>query len=272
MEQSRSSSRRKREVAPTPLSFSHIQIFHRGTSEIMKKKNFVQLNTTSPFVYLIKDFLSEKEIQHLESHCEKNANNFCTSFTEDDSNQEVFDERRTSTFIYLKKAQDVMVRGLEARAAALAGLPSENVEPLQIVSYTKGQYFDLHHDAGTFDDEALVVNVVPPRRIITLFCYLNTLPEGQGHTEFPYLGVSVRPTRGCAVMFCNLLPDGSADYRTSHQADPVTEENLRKTGMNIWIGDSSFQSLAMEGPSRKKKKRAPAKVEGAPVVVAVAAS
>ena len=29
---------------------------------------------------------------------------------------------------------------------------------------------------------------------VTLFVYLNTLPEGVGHTEFPQIGLSVRPS------------------------------------------------------------------------------
>ena len=122
------------------------------------------------------------------------------------------------------------------------------------MSYTHGQYFNLHHDAGTLDDEDLIVEMVAPPRIITLFIYLNTLPEGQGHTEFPYLGLSVKPERGCGVLFCNLLPDGTPDFRTSHKANPITDRNIRKVGINIWIGDSSFQSLVAINKEKKRMK------------------
>lgn len=98
------------------------------------------------------------------------------------------------------------------------------------------------------------MDVVVPRRVVTVFVYLNTLPAGQGQTVFPYLALSVRPERGCAVMFCNLLPDGTADYRTSHQANPVTEPGLRKVGMNVWVGDTSFQGLVEPGGRRKKAR------------------
>jgi hypothetical protein len=53
------------------------------------------------------------------------------------------------------------------------------VEPLQIVSYTKGQYFRVHHDAGTLDEDTGTVEVVLPRRVITIFVYINTVPEVQ---------------------------------------------------------------------------------------------
>ena len=137
------------------------------------------------------------------------------------------------------------------------GLPSAFVEPLQVVSYIQGQHFDLHHDAGTLDDENKSVELVHPRRLVTLFVYLNTLPLNEGHTEFPYLNISVRPERGAAILFCNLLPSGEADFRTSHLARSITRPDMRKLGLNIWIGDTSFQSLAggEENAQRSRKRR-----------------
>ena len=119
------------------------------------------------------------------------------------------------------------------------------MEPLQIVSYTRGQKFETHHDAGTLLDDGSV-QPVPPRRLVTLFLYLNTLPEGQGHTEFPALGISVKPERGCGVLFCNVMPDGTIDGRTQHRAAPVFDR-LYKYGVNVWITDTNFQELATAG-------------------------
>ena len=39
------------------------------------------------------------------------------------------------------------------------------------------------------------VELVNPRRLVTYFIYLNTLPEGQGCTEFPRLNIAVTPKR-----------------------------------------------------------------------------
>ncbi len=52
------------------------------------------------------------------------------------------------------------------------------------------------------------VDVVPPSRIVTIFVYLNTMPEGEGYTEFPHLGLTIRPEKCSAIMFCNFLPNG----------------------------------------------------------------
>ena len=87
---------------------------------------------------------------------------------------------------------------------------------------------------------------------MTFFVYLNNLPEGQGHTEFPNLKLSVRPQRGCAVLFPNLLPSGEVDVRTIHQACPV-EGRLKKYGMNIWICNSSLGY--MQSVSQQKQPK-----------------
>ncbi len=40
-----------------------------------------------------------------------------------------------------------------------------------------------HHDAGILDMDTGTVEITEPRRIATFFVYLNTLPNGIGHTE-----------------------------------------------------------------------------------------
>jgi len=56
---------------------------------------------------------------------------------------------------------------------------------------------------------------------ITIFIYLNDLPEGdEGETHFIRLGLKVVPRAGTAVMWDNTLPNGKADERTFHQGLP----------------------------------------------------
>ena len=58
---------------------------------------------------------------------------------------------------------------------------------LQVVRYQPGQYFGEHHDMGTLEDDDTVV-AHPPRRLITLFVYLNEVPkQAGGATAFPKL-------------------------------------------------------------------------------------
>jgi prolyl 4-hydroxylase len=220
-------------------------LFHNvdGKPHLNSKK--MELIHENPNIYFVRDFLTEGEIKHMDRVCtnQLKMKKFQNSFVEDDYNNEVICEDRTSTYIHLSKAQDGPTRSIESRACSLAGLASECCEPLQIVSYTQGQKFETHHDAGTLLEDGSVF-LVPPRRLVTLFVYLNTIPEGHGHTEFPELGLSVKPERGCGVLFCNMLPNGDVDKRTCHRAAPLNAD-LRKFGINVWISDNSMQELAL---------------------------
>jgi len=228
-------------------------LFHNadGSKPVLPRQ--LELIHENPNIYFVRDFLTENEIEYFDRMCTQQGKSFKHSFTENDLQQEVISEERTSTYTYLSKGQDATIRNLEHRAAQVAGLSSDCLEPLQVVSYTAGQKFDTHHDAGTLNEEDGSVELVMPRRLATLLIYLNTLPEGQGHTEFPDLKLSVRPERGCGVLFCNVLGDGQPDPRTVHRACPV-DGDLRKYAINVWMTDQSFQSLACV---QKKNNKSP---------------
>ena len=74
---------------------------------------------------------------------------------------------------------------------------------------------------------------------MTLFVYLNTLPEGVGHTDFPQINLSVRPRSGTALLFCNVAADGEPDPRVCHRACPVPPGH-HKFGCNVWIADCTM--------------------------------
>mmetsp|Transcript_43336 Transcript_43336/g.65487 ORF Transcript_43336/g.65487 Transcript_43336/m.65487 type:complete len:422 (-) Transcript_43336:1116-2381(-) len=103
-------------------------------------------------------------------------------------------KQRTSTFIHFSKLSDSKIASIERRAAELLGLPHHCIEPLQLVRYANGQYFSDHHDMGAlFEDGSVELAprsmLSPPRRIVTIFVYLNDLPHVGcgGCTRFPLL-------------------------------------------------------------------------------------
>ena len=176
--------------------------------------------------------MSDKDIKHFDHLISMNTRGFESSFVNNEDNEQVLTEHRTSKYLRVKKGQDATIRSLESRIAQSVGLPCENIEPLQIVRYTDGQHFDVHHDAGTLCDDG-EVELVEPKRLVTVFIYLNSLPDGEGHTEFPLLnggkGLSVRPTKGDAVVWCNILPDGKVDPLLQHKACPVSKDIFLKS-------------------------------------------
>ena len=239
---------------------------------------------SSPNLYVVPHFLTARELDHLDDLLTARRAAFKRSHT-DSSDGSYVGEERTSVSLPLPKSADGVIRAIEARAADLVGLPADHVEPLQVVHYSHGARFDLHHDVapiairGDDEDEAggggggggasrdeseltaddvTVEHQEGPRRLITIFCYLNTLPEGIGHTEFPLLRTadgapfSVRPRSGTALIFCNVDEDGRPDARLCHRACPVPDGHV-KFGVNIWISDVSQQAHALAAGKKAGK-------------------
>ena len=132
-----------------------------------------------PHVFLIEDFFSARQLAYFDAvtTLADRKHTFRRSYTENEALTRVRDENRTSSFIYLAKAQDQLVRAVEAFAADFVGLEVEQVEPLQVVSYRPGQEFRVHHDAGTYHEEEGTVELAPPYRFCTFFVYLNDMEE-----------------------------------------------------------------------------------------------
>lgn len=252
----------------------------------------------APNMYFVRHFLTAAELDHLDRLITQRRAGFKPSHTDGADGMRNLDGERTSFSLALPKASDTALRAIEARAAELVGLPPDHVEPLQVVSYRDGARFDMHHDVAAIrvDDDrdevgasgeecgtsggggasgghytslegVTVETPTGPRRLVTLFVYLNTLPEGIGHTEFPLLrlrdedggGVlSVRPRCGAALVFCNLDEAGLPDVRLVHRACPVPPGHI-KFGMNIWVSDVSQQAHALAtAASGAKRQPAPA--------------
>jgi prolyl 4-hydroxylase len=227
----------------------------------------------SPHIYIIDNFLTETELNHCHSIIQQAK--FQKSFVDASETTKssssstsimttttarVDTEHRTSTFVSVAKQADRIIAAMERKSAELLGLHVDRLEPLQLVRYQKDQFFGVHHDLGTLiDDDGDEYGTVelPPksthvkRRLVTLFCYLNTVEQG-GCTYFPALRdprtttmkdttmttmqeLRVAPVRGRAVLFCNILKDGDADPRTIHAGEPVRgSKGTVKYGMNIW--------------------------------------
>eukprot|EP01083_Nonionella_stella_P192008 710152_1 len=185
-----------------------------------------------PNIFFIENFLSDFEINHLINITRNNLQNFAASYTQSthSTTQQIYSEQRTSTSLFMPKSFDKIINSIENRAANIVGVNNENVEQLQLVRYTNGQHFGLHHDAGTLkrrnhnqfkqvarssSDSRYFVDIMLPSRICSLFVYLTTSPiGGGGETYFPEIGLKIRPQRGAAILFCNV------DANNIFKADP----------------------------------------------------
>ena len=165
---------------------------------------------------------------------------------------------RTSESVFLSAAEDGLLRELQGRLAALSQLPAAQVatsEDLQVVHYSQGATFGMHHDSSAF---------LP--RLLTAFYYLNGVEDG-GETAFPAAdgamspnealaltdpaaagaGLLVKPEKGAALMWYNHADDGSIDPFAVHSGCRVLAGE--KWGANHWVRVASARPTAQSGLS-----------------------
>lgn len=158
--------------------------------------------------------------------------------------ENVLSKQRTSSSAFLPKGEDEVITCIEKRFSALARMPHENLEPLQITKYTEGQKYNPHYD--WFENK----QPGSGQRNSTVFAYLKGLDDDScgGATAFPNLldnkGDTLRsyPTTGDAVMWSNVTFDGNGSLQTLHGGESVTCPNTQKIGLNAWFRDTKYTS------------------------------
>jgi prolyl 4-hydroxylase len=123
--------------------------------------------------------------------------------------------------MFFQRAENELVRRIEARIARLVNWPEENGEGLQILHYGPGTEYKPHYDY--FDPAQPGTPGILQRggqRVGTLVMYLGEPAKGGG-TVFPDVHLEVAPKRGNAVFFSYERPHPST--RTLHGGTPVLE-------------------------------------------------
>lgn len=164
---------------------------------------------------------------------------------------------------------DPMVQCVLGRATNFLGTVMDDgkdeMGPPQLVRYTSGQQFNLHHDFYETPQWAYDGSRRKFNRVASFFAILEDNCTN-GETYFPHVrgstklgpddahqqavgprkwnesdpimrvhedgGLAFRPIRGNALFWMNLHADGTGDQRTMHAGLPVGEG--LKTAMNIW--------------------------------------
>ena len=124
--------------------------------------------------------------------------------------------------------EEEVPRRINERLRNLTGIPDANAEPLQLLKYEEGQFYETHHDLIDYQLERQ-----GGHRILTVFIYLNDVEEGGG-TMFDELELTVMPKRGRVLIWPSVYNDDplKKDWRTEHQALKV--ERGIKYGANAW--------------------------------------
>ncbi|OIW12430.1 hypothetical protein TanjilG_04179 [Lupinus angustifolius] len=220
----------------------------------LKKVKFDPTRVTQlswePRAFLHKGFLSDEECDHLivlaKDKLEKSM------VADNESGKSIASEVRTSSGMFLSKAQDEIVSNIEARIATWTFLPIENGESMQVLHYEHGQKYEPHFDY--FHDKAN--QVMGGHRVATVLMYLSNVEKG-GETIFPnsegklsqpkddtwsecaHKGYAVKPEKGDALLFFSLHLDATTDTKSLHGSCPVIEGE--KWSATKWIHVSDFE-------------------------------
>jgi prolyl 4-hydroxylase len=197
----------------------------------------IQTLSDDPKIYLIHDFITEEYCKHLIKLAEPRMGRSTVQASHSNTKH----RDRTSFTTNLEKSEDKTVKDIELMASIYGGVPIKNLEPLQVVRYHPNQFYKPHYDyfvpgaEGT--EEALKKG---GQRTITFFVYLNNLEKDEkgGSTDFPKIGIKVRPKMGTALVFWNLKPDGTVDDRLLHAGEPP--QMSVKYGLNIWARQKPY--------------------------------
>eukprot|EP00929_Paragymnodinium_shiwhaense_P095939 TRINITY_DN57280_c0_g1_i1.p1 TRINITY_DN57280_c0_g1~~TRINITY_DN57280_c0_g1_i1.p1 ORF type:complete len:554 (+),score=73.75 TRINITY_DN57280_c0_g1_i1:108-1664(+) len=180
-----------------------------------------------PSAFLVEDLLNEAEIKHIVDLAQ---NNLVPSRV-GDAGSNLEHNTRTSRQTWLKHDTTPELADIHKKFADVFGISESDIsnygEQLQFVNYEKGQNYAPHYDfsrSPTFD------------RMATLLIYLQPADVGGG-TSFPRAfnsrGLVVKPKKGSAILFYNILPDGNLDEFSLHGAEAV-EQGIKQV-CNLWL-------------------------------------
>ena len=207
------------------------------------------LRERKPYIQLVHNFLSDREIEQL---IRLGEDRFEGSTTLDrETGTHIKHPDRSSSTCFLDKEQHPVIAAIQDRAAALVHLPPSSCEPLQLTRYKSNQEYKPHFDyfepgtnAFKDTDQGYLDHggkPVPNQRVVTLFVYLTEPPQRgktcAGGTVFPECGYEVVPTKGLAVLFHNVDEIGIEDPTALHGGviNRCDSELYTKIGLNIWF-------------------------------------
>ncbi len=151
-------------------------------------------------------------------------------------------EARRSGTAFLDQAGDAVLHQIKSRIAELTGTRLAQQERTQITHYLEGEGYGPHFDSL----RASKLETGPPGdRLCTVILYLNDDYEG-GATRFARIARRVRPEKGKAVYFQNLLSDGKDwDPLALHTGETV--RSGEKWISNQWIRERDRNPTVAQG-------------------------
>lgn len=165
-------------------------------------------------LYVFIDFLGQRDCQILIDKIDSNA---VPSALYKGTEQQGF---RTSSSCNLNRWDPDIAR-IETKMTQVLGIDNNFAETMQGQRYQVGQEFKAHHDFFHIGEEYWKQEgPAGGQRSWTAMIFLNNVPDG-GATEFPHVKIGIRPQAGTMLMWNNMNPDGTMNYKSLHTGTPV---------------------------------------------------
>ncbi|KAI4344992.1 hypothetical protein L6164_012162 [Bauhinia variegata] len=182
-----------------------------------------------PRIILLHNFLSMEECDYLRAIALPRLE--ISTVVDTKTGKGIKSDVRTSSGMFLQPEERKypMVQAIEKRISVYSQIPVEHGELIQVLRYEKSQFYKPHYDyfSDTFNLKR------GGQRVATMLMYLNDNVEG-GETYFPLAGsgdcscggktvkgLSVKPTKGNAILFWSMGLDGQSDPNSIHGACEV---------------------------------------------------
>jgi prolyl 4-hydroxylase len=183
------------------LDIENLERFESGDIELYTAEDFIDPAHCADLIQLIKSALRPSTI----------------SAPPAGETDRMFRTSRTCDLV----GNDRAIARLDAKLCAALGWDASLVEPSQGQCYEVGQEFKPHTDFFKPYELETYSTETWGQRTWTLMIYLNDV-EGGGETRFVDVDLTIKPKRGMAVVWNNLLPSGEGNPKTRHTGMPVT--------------------------------------------------
>lgn len=179
--------------------------------------------STDPEIQLYQQVLSPADCAHLialaQPHLER-----ADVIDPDGAKRGVTSQARTNLSTYLSFNQvDIIGRFVEMKLINAFGGKLEHSEPMSVLCYSPGEYYQPHFDYFSPDLEVTAKHLADGGQRIASAVTCLQEPVAGGGTSFPQLDMTVPARLGHSVWFRNCLYDGQPDPRSLHAGDPVVQ-------------------------------------------------
>lgn len=189
-----------------------------------------------PEVILFENILSESECKHLINRARASVAR--SVVVDHDTGDGVQHPIRTSSGTSFKRGETSTIRKIEERISDIFQWPTRQTEPLSLLRYRPGEFYNEHHDFFDYSTKGSDVHRKNGgNRVATLILYLNDCNDG-GETLFADVGLEALPRRGYGVYFSYANPHFSS--MTRHAGRPPSKG--RKWIATVWFKEGVFSS------------------------------